>query len=63
MAEWRYQIQHIELKPAKKSDAELEKILEEQGEQGWELVQVLHDPPGNPDYRLIFKAQKPVAMD
>ena len=63
MAEWTYRIQRIELKPAGESDAELEKILEEQGEQGWELVQVLHDPPSNPDYRLIFKSEKPVAMN
>jgi hypothetical protein len=60
MAEWTYRIQHIELKPAGESDAQLEKILRE---QGWELVQVLHDPPGNPDYRLIFKSEKPVAMN
>jgi hypothetical protein len=63
MAEWTYRIQHIELTPAGKSDAALEKILEEQGQQGWELVQVLHDPPSKPDCRLIFKTQKPVAMD
>jgi hypothetical protein len=63
MAEWRYQIQHIELKSAGESDALLEKILGEQGEQGWELVQVLHDAPGDPDCLLIFKAQKPVAMN
>jgi hypothetical protein len=63
MAEWTYRIQHIELKPAGESDAELEKILREQGEQGWELVQVLRDPPGDRDCRLIFKAQKPVAMN
>jgi hypothetical protein len=63
MAEWRYQIQHVELEPAGESDTQLEKILEAQGEQGWELVQVLQDTPGNPDYRLIFKAQKPVAMN
>jgi Domain of unknown function (DUF4177) len=63
MSEWRYRIQHIELKQAEESDAQLEKILREQGEQGWELVQVLHDTPGNSDCRLIFKAQKPVAMN
>jgi Domain of unknown function (DUF4177) len=63
MAEGTYRMQHIELKPAGESDAQLEKILRELGEQGWELVQVLHDPNGNPDCRLIFKAQKPVAMN
>lgn len=63
MAEWKYRIQHIELEPNGDTDAHLEKILEEQGEQGWELVQVLQNPSGNPDYRLIFKAQKPVAMN
>jgi hypothetical protein len=45
MAEWTYRIEHIELKPAGESDAQLEKILREQGEQGWELVQVLQDAP------------------
>jgi hypothetical protein len=63
MAEWKYRIEHVELKSPNDSDDQLEEILREQGEQGWELVQVLHDQPGNPDYRLIFKSQRPVAMN
>jgi hypothetical protein len=63
VAEWRYLIERFELKPEPDSDAELEKILREHGEHGWELVQVLNETPGNTECRLIFKTEKPVAMD
>jgi hypothetical protein len=63
VAEWKYRIEHIELKPETNVDAQLEEILQEQGEQGWELVQVLQETPNTADCRLIFKAQKPVAMN
>jgi hypothetical protein len=63
VAEWQYLIEHIALKPATDSDAQLEKILQEHGEQGWELVQVLKETPDNPECRLIFKTEKVVAMD
>ena len=42
MAEWKYRIERIELKPDAEPDAQLEKTLQEYGQQGWELVQVLH---------------------
>lgn len=60
MAEWQYQIKRIELKPETDSDAQLETILREYGQWGWELVQVLHEQgiPGKPMYRLIFKTEK-----
>ena len=63
MAEWKYRIKHIERKPETDLDAQIEEILQEQGEQGWELVQVLQETPNTPDCRLIFKAQQPVAMN
>ena len=56
MAEWLYDIQHLN----SVTGTQLEDLLREQGENGWELVQVL-PPTGSPDeigYRLIFKAQK-----
>lgn len=63
MAEWRYLIERFELKPETDSDAQLEKILRERGEHGWELVQVLNEMRGNSECRLIFKTEKPVAMN
>ena len=61
MAEWRYRIERIELKPDAESDAQLEKKLQESGRQGWELVQVLHaqGAPDNPMCRLVFKTERP----
>jgi hypothetical protein len=59
VAEWLYRIEGIEFKPEADSDAKLEKILQEYGQQGWELVQVLHETPGNDKYRLILKTEKP----
>ena len=61
MAEWKYRIERIELKPDAEPDAQLETILEEYGRQGWELVQVLHGKgaPDNPRCRLIFKTERP----
>ena len=61
MAEWQYRIERIELKPDAEPDAQLEKILQEYGQQGWELVQVLHGQgvPDNPVCRLIFKTESP----
>lgn len=48
MAEWQYRIKRIELKPETDPDAQLETILREYGQQGWELVQVLRgqETPG-----------------
>lgn len=61
MAEWQYRIERIELKPDAEPDAQLEKMLQESGRQGWELVQVLHGQgaPDNPMCRLIFKTERP----
>jgi hypothetical protein len=58
VAEWQYRIEGIEFKPEADSDAELEKILQEYGQQGWELVQVLHETADNDKYRLILKTEK-----
>ena len=61
MAEWKYRIERIELKPETDLYTELEKILQEYGQQGWELVQVLHgqEAPDNPRCRLILKTERP----
>ncbi|MEO8340407.1 MAG: DUF4177 domain-containing protein [Nitrospirota bacterium] len=61
MAEWKYRIERIDLKLEAESDAQLEKVLQEYGQQGWELVQVLHgkEGPDNPKCRLIFKTERP----
>jgi len=61
VAEWQYRIERIELKPDSEPDAQLENILQEHGQQGWELVQVLHgtEAPDSPRYRLIFKTERP----
>ena len=62
MAEWQYRIERIELKPETDLDTELEKVLQEYGQQGWELVQVLRGQErlDNSVCRLIFKTEKPV---
>jgi hypothetical protein len=61
MAEWKYRIERIDLHLEAESDAQLEKVLQEYGQQGWELVQVLHgkEAPDNPKCRLIFKTERP----
>ena len=62
MAEWLYRIHRMELRQDADCDDEIEKVLEEFGAQGWELVQVLHrhQVPEDPIYRFIFKIEKPV---
>ena len=60
MAEWQYQIQRIELGPGNDIDQELEKLLEQHGEKGWELVEILREHESPSVYRLIFKAPKPL---
>jgi hypothetical protein len=42
VAEWQYRIERIDLNPETDPDDQLGKILRESGQQGWELVQVLH---------------------
>ena len=62
VAEWQYRIERINLNPETDPDDQLGKILREYGQQGWELVQVLHgqEMPGDPRCRLIFKTEKPL---
>lgn len=61
MAQWQYRIERIGFKPATDPGAQLEKILQECGHQGWELVQILngHEESSNSICRLIFKTEKP----
>jgi hypothetical protein len=62
MAEWQYRVERIQLKPETDLDSELEEILEEYGQQGWELVQVWRgqETLDNSVCRIIFKIEKPV---
>jgi len=62
VAEWQYRIERIDLNPETDPDDQLGKILRQYGQQGWELVQVLHgqEMPGDPRCRLIFKTEKPL---
>ena len=62
VAEWQYRIERIDLNPETDPDDQLGKILRKYGQQGWELVQVLHgqEMPGDPRCRLIFKTEKPL---
>jgi hypothetical protein len=62
MAEWQYRIERVNFQPGREADVHLEKILREYGQQGWELVQVLHghELANDPEYRLILKAEKPL---
>lgn len=62
MAEWQYRIERISFQPERDADVHLEKLLREYGQQGWELVQVLHghEVINDPTYRLILKAEKPL---
>jgi Domain of unknown function (DUF4177) len=62
VAEWQYRIERIELKPETVGDAQFEKILQERGKLGWELVQVLQgqETSDTSTCRLIFKTQKPL---
>jgi hypothetical protein len=57
VAEWLYEIKQIS--SLKES---LESLLREQGEQGWELVQVLspHELDNGSEYGVIFKREKPL---
>jgi hypothetical protein len=60
VAEWLYRIHRIEVPLDADLDDQIEKVLLDYGTKGWELVQVLHRQPGDPIYRLIFKAEKPL---
>jgi hypothetical protein len=60
VAVWLYQIHRIEVPAEADLDAQIERVLLDQGAKGWELVQVMHRQPGDPIYRLIFKTEKPM---
>jgi len=60
VAVWLYQIHRIEVPAEADLDAQIERVLLDQGAMGWELVQVMHRQPGDPIYRLIFKTEKPM---
>ncbi len=57
MAEWLYEIKQIS-----SLKGSLETLLREQGEQGWELVQVLSpdELDNGSEYGVIFKREKPL---
>jgi hypothetical protein len=42
------------------SDSQLENFLRDQGEKGWELVQILEtgESPAQTEYTAVFKRQK-----
>jgi hypothetical protein len=56
MAEWQYKIERI----GSVSDSQLENLLRDQGEKGWELVQILEkaESPAQIEYKAVFKRQK-----
>lgn len=60
MAEWQYQLHHVELKTGADFDNQLATALSEFGKKGWELADALpeKDKPGA--YLLIFKSAKPM---
>lgn len=61
MSVWLYQIHPIERPSGVDLDAQIQKVLREYGERGWELVQVLDGAAtGDKMYRLIFKTEKPL---
>lgn len=60
MAQYKYQINRVEHRPDADFDAQLEKVLDEHGANGWELVHIMHRDRVSEDstYRLIFKAEE-----
>ena len=59
MAQWLYQIHQKRLESGADLDEQLQKILGEYGDKGWELVQILL-PQDSTGYHLVFKTQKPL---
>ncbi len=57
MAEWQYVTKTVHFDDATFGD-QLEDVLKEYGENGWELVQVLPPALGK-GHLLIFKTEKP----
>jgi hypothetical protein len=58
VAEWKYRIQQIEIRPNEDLDDQITTVLQDNGTRGWELVQILHRSKES-IYRLIFKTEKP----
>ena len=56
MARWQYKTLSTELNRSVDFDEELQKILQDYGMKGWELVQVLQ-PQNDTRYHLVFKTQ------
>jgi len=59
MAQWQYQIKEPKLESTVGLDEQLQKVLREYGNGGWELVQVL-TPKDSAKCQLIFKTEKPL---
>jgi hypothetical protein len=61
MAEWLYEIKRM----SSVTNSELERLLQEQGENGWELVQVLRpsESHNETEYSVIFKREKPLMSE
>jgi len=57
MAKWQYSTLRTKLNRNVDFDEELQKILQDYGMQGWELVQVL-EPKADGRCHLLFKRQK-----
>ena len=58
MAEWKYLTKSVQLNN-QDIFKQLEEVLHEYGEKGWELVQVLPPNEGS-TYHLIFKIEKSI---
>jgi len=56
MSEWKYKVERI----ASVSDSQLETFLKDEGEKGWELVQILEtgESPAQIEYKAVFKREK-----
>ena len=59
MAQWQYSMLCAELDRNVNFDEALQKILQDYGMRGWELVQVL-EPKSDARYHLVFKTKRPL---
>ncbi|MBV8071403.1 MAG: hypothetical protein JO270_15950 [Acidobacteriaceae bacterium] len=60
MAEWQYQIHHVDLETGANFDTQLAATLSDFGKQGWELAEALPEKEKPGSYLLIFKSAKPL---
>jgi len=62
VAQWQYRIERLKLGPGTTQDSQLEDVLREYGQQGWELVDVMQetDASSGLSCRLILKTEKPL---